>query len=68
MSDVDGVHKPPPTQAIDARRRDAATKLAAVGKALKTMGRSGAQINRIDIARLAGVSRSFTTKTMTRTR
>lgn len=60
MSDVDGVHKPPPTQAIDARRRDAATKLAAVGKALKTMGRSGAQINRIDIARLAGVSRSFT--------
>lgn len=48
-----------PTQAIDARRRDAETKLAAVRKAVTTMGRTGVAINRADIARLSGVSRSF---------
>lgn len=49
-----------PTQAIDARRRDAAAKLAAVGKAVKAIGRDGTPVNRADVARLSGVSRSFT--------
>jgi hypothetical protein len=45
--------KPRPTQAIDARQRDAAAKLAAVRRAVKTVGRSGAPVTRSDIARLA---------------
>ena len=49
-----------PTQAIDARRRDAAVKLAAVGKAVKAIGRAGTPLSRADVARLSGVSRSFT--------
>jgi hypothetical protein len=49
-----------PTQAIDARRRDAAAKLAAVRKAVKAIGRAGTPISRADVARLSGVSRSFT--------
>ena len=52
--------KPRPDKAIDARQRDAAAKLAAVRRAVKTVGRSGALVTRTDIARLAGVSRSFT--------
>ncbi len=52
--------KPIPTKAIDARHRDAAGKVAAVRKAVTTVGRTGVAINRADIARLAGVSRSFT--------
>ncbi len=52
--------KPIPTKAIDARQRDAAAKVAAVGKAVNTVGRTGVAVTRADIARLAGVSRSFT--------
>lgn len=49
-----------PTQAIDARRRDTATKLAALRKAINTIGRTGTPVTRADVARLSGVSRSFT--------
>jgi len=49
-----------PTHAIETRHRDAAAKLAAVRKAVKTLGRTGAPIKRTDITHLAGVSRSFT--------
>jgi hypothetical protein len=49
-----------PGRAIQARRRDAAAKAKAVEKALKTLGRTGAPITRAAVARLAGVSRSFT--------
>jgi chromosome segregation ATPase len=49
-----------PEQAIDARRRSAQAKAAAVDKALKTLARSGAPITRAAVARAAGVSRSFT--------
>ena len=53
--------KPPrPDKAIDARRRTAAGKVAAVEKAVKTLGRTGAPITRAGVAQLAGVSRSFT--------
>ena len=51
---------PRPDKAIDARRRAAAAKVAAVEKAVKTLGRAGAPITRAGIAQLAGVSRSFT--------
>ena len=49
-----------PDKAIAARRRTAAGKVAAVEKAVKTLGRTGAPITRAGIAQLAGVSRSFT--------
>ena len=48
-----------PDMAIDARRRTAAGKVAAVDKAVKTLGRTG-PISRAGVAQLAGVSRSFT--------
>src|SRR5579859_7519115 len=51
---------PRPEQAIDARRRAAASKVAAVEKAIKALGRTGAPLTRMVVARLAGVSRSFT--------
>ncbi len=49
-----------PTQAIEARRAAARTKEIAVDKAVRLLGRTGAPIERTAIARLAGVSRSFT--------
>ena len=49
-----------PERAIGARRRAAASKLAAVEKAIKALGRTGAPLTRMVVARLAGVSRSFT--------
>ncbi|MDV7246629.1 MULTISPECIES: DUF6262 family protein [Rhodococcus] len=52
--------KPAPRQAIDARKRDAAVKVAAVQKSVKALGRTGAPITRSAVATLAGVSRSFT--------
>ena len=52
--------QPRPDKAIDARRRAAAAKVTAVEKAVKTLGRAGAPITRAGIAKLAGVSRSFT--------
>jgi hypothetical protein len=60
MTDILAMRKPPPSRAIDARQRDAAAKLAAVSKAVKAIGCTGVAITRADIARLAGVSRSFT--------
>jgi small-conductance mechanosensitive channel len=56
---------PIPAKAIDARRRDAAAKVTAVRKAINTVGRTGVAITRADIARLAGVSRSFTYQNQT---
>ena len=55
-----GPARPRPDRAILARRRDAAAKAKAVGKAVKTLGRTGAPITRAAVAQLAGVSRSFT--------
>jgi len=52
--------KPRPDKAIDARRQTAADKVAAVEKAVKTLGRAGAPITRAGVAQLAGASRSFT--------
>ena len=52
--------RPRPEQAIDARRREATTKVASVEKAVKLLGRTGAPITRSAVAQLAGVSRSFT--------
>ena len=52
--------RPRPQQAIDARKHAAAFKLAAVGKAVKVLGRTGAHVTRVGVAQLAGVSRSFT--------
>lgn len=52
--------RPGPEKAIEARRRSASAKAAAVDKAVTTLARSGAPITRTGIARLAGVSRSFT--------
>ena len=49
-----------PERAIDARRRAAASKVAAVEKAIKALGRTGAPLTRKVVAHLAGVSRSFT--------
>jgi hypothetical protein len=48
-----------PEQAIAARRRAAEVKAAAVGKAVRSLARSGAPLTSAAIARLAGVSRSF---------
>jgi hypothetical protein len=52
--------RPAPQPAIDARRREATAKVAAVQKCLTVLGRTGAPITRSGIAQLAGVSRSFT--------
>lgn len=52
--------RPHPDGAIQARRRDATAKAKAVEKVVKTLGRTGAPITRAAVARLAGVSRSFT--------
>jgi hypothetical protein len=59
-----GIHtttlRPRPQRAIDARKHAAASKVAAVGKAVKAIGRTGAPVTRVGVAQLAGVSRSFT--------
>src|SRR5712691_10382236 len=52
--------RPPPQRAIDARQHAAASKVTAVGKAVKALGRTGAPLTRVGVAQLAGVSRSFT--------
>jgi chromosome segregation ATPase len=52
--------RPRPERAIDARRREATTKVASVAKAVKLLGRTGAPISRATVSQLAGVSRSFT--------
>ncbi len=52
--------RPRPQRAIDARKHAAAAKVAAVGKAVKALGRTGAPVTRVGVAQLAGVSRSFT--------
>lgn len=49
-----------PQRAIDARRRAAAAKVDSVEKAVKLLGRTGGPITRASVAKLAGVSRSFT--------
>lgn len=65
MTDMATPRRTRPSQAIDARRRDVAAKLDAVRKAVKTVGRTGVPISRATIARLAGVSRSFTYQNQT---
>ncbi len=64
MNEASGAHRPAgrprPEGAINARRRDAAAKVAAVDKAVKLVGRTGVPVTRAGVARLAGVSRSFT--------
>jgi chromosome segregation ATPase len=52
--------RPRPERAIDARRRDSTTKVAAVQKAVNLLGRTGAPMTRAAVSQLAGVSRSFT--------
>ncbi len=52
--------RPRPPRAIDARKHAAASKVAAVGKAVRALGRTGAPVTRAGVAQLAGVSRSFT--------
>ena len=52
--------KPRPERAIDARKHAAASKVAAVAKAVNALGRTGAPLTRVGVAQLAGVSRSFT--------
>lgn len=52
--------RPRPQRAIDARRRDSTTKVAAVQKAVSLLGRAGAAMTRAAVSQLAGVSRSFT--------
>jgi chromosome segregation ATPase len=54
------VRRPRPEPAIDARKRAAASKVAAVDKAVRALGRTGAPVTRVIVAQLAGVSRSFT--------
>ena len=54
------VRRPRPERAIDARKRAAASKVAAVDKAVRALGRTGAPVTRVVVAQLAGVSRSFT--------
>jgi hypothetical protein len=54
------VRRPRPERAIVARKRVAASKVAAVDKAVRALGRSGATVTRVVVAQLAGVSRSFT--------
>lgn len=64
MTVLDQAPRPParprPQRAIDARRQAAAAKVAAVEKAVKALGRTGAPVTRVGVAQLAGVSRSFT--------
>lgn len=48
-----------PERAIDARRQASADKLAAVGKVVRQLGRTGVPITVSAVHRLAGVSRSF---------
>lgn len=64
MTLVDRAPRPParprPQRAIDARRRTAEAKVAAVEKVVKALGRTGAPVTRAGVAQLAGVSRSFT--------
>jgi hypothetical protein len=52
--------RPQPDRAIQARRADSAAKAKAVENAVKALGRTGVPITRAAVARLAGVSRSFT--------
>lgn len=52
--------RPRPEGAIESRRRDAVAKTGAVAKAVRALGRSGVPVTRAGVARLAGVSRSFT--------
>lgn len=52
--------KPAPEQAIEARRTAARIKESAVDKAIRQLSRTGTPIERTAVARLAGVSRSFT--------
>lgn len=52
--------RPRPERAIDARRRDATTKVAAVEMTVKLLGRTGSPVTRAAVSKLAGVSRSFT--------
>jgi chromosome segregation ATPase len=52
--------RPRPERAIDARKRAAASKVAAIEKAIKALGRTGAPLTRVVVAQLAAVSRSFT--------
>jgi chromosome segregation ATPase len=52
--------RPRPERAIDARRREATSKVALVEKAVTLLGRTGAPITRAAVSQLAGVSRSFT--------
>jgi hypothetical protein len=52
--------RPRPERAINARKHAAASKVAAVGKAIKALGRTGTPVTRVGVAQLAGVSRSFT--------
>jgi chromosome segregation ATPase len=56
----DAARRPRPQQAIDSRKRAATSKTAAVEKAVKALGRTGAPLTRAGVAQLAGVSRSFT--------
>lgn len=64
MSNTSGAQpaatRPRPERAIASRRRDAAAKVAAVDKTVKAIGRTGVVVTRAGVARLAGVSRSFT--------
>lgn len=57
---VPGRARPRPERAIDARREAVSTKVAAVERTVKLLGRSGAPVTRAAVSRLAGVSRSFT--------
>jgi uncharacterized protein DUF6262 len=52
--------RPTPQRAIDARKRSAAAKVAAVRKTVTVLGRTGVPITRAGVAQIAGVSRSFT--------
>ena len=52
--------RPRPQQAIEARKHAAASKVAAVEKAIRVLGRTGVPVTRMGVAQLAGVSRSFT--------
>ncbi len=51
---------PRPQRAIDARKHAAAAKVAAVEKAVRALGRTGAPVTRVCVAQLPAVSRSFT--------
>lgn len=61
MSTTDGTTaRSRPERAIAARRDASTTKVAAVRKAINSLGRTGVPITRAAVATLAGVSRSFT--------